>query len=273
MKSLQDFKHIIEEEKQDYSKFDALVRAGLGNKAQIQRLHQILGKMEDEKPNFSTADRAIIQNIFNKLIDLVTTNKQINAIAKRAVREETEDLSEGVIDTSDFKVGKDGRKVRAHRVTLGDKGITEPVMPVAESIELSEAAPNDPPFVLVLKRKAIRLYPDGTKIALYYNDRTGKSFSIPYGPNIDSVVQAEETQLEEAVDPVKHLQKIKDTHQMGTVNHKDGTASKIDAQTAHALLTVHKSLNGENKKKFSDMMARSNGHMQKAAEFAWKQFR
>ena len=87
MKSLQDFKQLVEEEKQDYSKFDALVRAGLGNKAQIQRLHTILGKMADEKPNFTTADRAIIQNIFNKTIDLITNNKQINQQVRKAVRE------------------------------------------------------------------------------------------------------------------------------------------------------------------------------------------
>ena len=37
MKSLQELRNIVEEEKKDYSKFDALVRAGLGNKAQIQR--------------------------------------------------------------------------------------------------------------------------------------------------------------------------------------------------------------------------------------------
>jgi hypothetical protein len=338
MKSLQDFKQIVEEEKQDFTKFDALVRAGLGNKAQIQRLHQILGKMAEDKPNFSTADRAIIQNIFNKLIDLVTTNKQINTIARKAIREESGEnhdyahvkktmkkvdfdrytnhmnkndadhsmenkhkvdtqhsgsytgkihgaevshkvstsgekeyyIKEGVVDTSDFKLGKDGRKVKAHRVTLGDKGITEPVMPVAESVEINESSPKDPPFVLVLKRKAIRLYPDGTRIALYHNDRLDKSFSIPYGPGVDAVVQAEETQIEEAVNPVQHLQKIKDNHQIGTVNHKDGSASKIDVQTAHALLMVHNSLNGDNKKKFSDMMARSNGHMKKAADFAWK---
>ena len=68
MKSLQEFKlNLTEEEKQDYSKFDALIRAGLGNKAQIQRLHTILGKMGEDKPNFSPADRAIIQNIFNKM--------------------------------------------------------------------------------------------------------------------------------------------------------------------------------------------------------------
>jgi hypothetical protein len=46
MKSLLDFKTIVEEEKSDYSKFDMLVRAGLANKAQIQRIHKILEKMQ-----------------------------------------------------------------------------------------------------------------------------------------------------------------------------------------------------------------------------------
>lgn len=265
MKSLQDFKQLVEEEKQDYSKFDALVRAGLGNKAQIQRLHQILGKMADEKPNFSPADRAIIQNIFNKLIDLVTTNKQINTIAKRAVREET--VEEGILDTSDFKIGKDGRKVKAHRVKVGDTS-NPPAEPFAESVEINESA-GDPPFVLVLKRKAIRLYPDGTKIALYYNDRIGKMFSIPYNTEMDPVIQAEEV-VEESVDVVGQLNKIKNNHQMATIKHKDGTASKVDVQTAHALLKVHGALNDDNKKKFSDMMSRSNHHMGKAVDFAWK---
>jgi hypothetical protein len=88
--------------------------------------------------------------------------------------------------------------------------------------------------------------------------------------NISIQAQEEVEQVEEAVDAIGQLQKIKDTHQHGTVNHKDGSASKVDAQTAHAVLTVHKSLNDVNKKKFADMVARSSHHMQKAAEFSWK---
>ena len=81
MKSLQEFK--IVEEKQDYSKFDALVRAGLGNKAQIQRMHQILAKMGEDKPQFTNADRAIIQNLFSKMVDLITNNPQIFRLTKK----------------------------------------------------------------------------------------------------------------------------------------------------------------------------------------------
>jgi len=274
MKSIQDFRNILlEEEKSDYSKFDMLVRAGLANKAQIQRIHKILDKMGEEKPNFSPADRMIVQNLFNKMVDLITNNKQIFQQTRRAVRED-------IVDTSDFKIDKTGRKYKAHRIKIGDTPAADGSVELAkeEAIQLQERI--DPPFVLVLKRKAIRMYPEGTKIALYYNERLRKYFSVPYSDEagLDSPIQAEETELEEAVDAIGQLQKIQDTHQHfsgpilkklnGVVRHKDGSASKVDAQTARAVLMVHRSLNDENKKKFADMVARSSHHMQKAAEFA-----
>ena len=300
MKSFNDFKSLVEEES-DYSKFDVLVRAGLANKAQMQRIHKILDKMQDERPNFSTADKQIIQNLFNKMVDLVSNNKQIFSQTRRAVREE---LEEGTIDTSDYKIDASGRKYKAHRTKICDTApqVGDDPEAVKEEVSYLEES-HDPPFVLVLKRQAIRLYPDGTKIALYYNDRIKRVFSIPYNTDATPVIQAEETDaaktletpgtnytkkkfangddedrkindkataVSEAVDAIGQLQKIKDSHQHGTVNHKDGSASKIDVQTAHAVLTVHKSLNDENKKKFADMVARSSHHMQKAAEFSWK---
>ena len=148
MKLLKEFKQvtIVEEEKQDYSKFDALVRAGLANKSQIQRIHRILGKMGEEKPNFNPADRALMQMLFLRMTELIT-NKQLFQKTKQVVREEYQELDEDV---------------------------------------------NDPPFVLVLKRKAIRLYPNGQKIALYHNNKFNKFFSVPYGPGVDANIQAED---------------------------------------------------------------------------------
>jgi hypothetical protein len=270
MKSLNEFKlepTLVEEEKSDYSKFDALVRAGLANKAQLQRIHRILDKMQEDRPQFNNADKMIMQNLFNKMADLITNNKQIYQKSRQVVREGLE-LSEGVMDTSDYKLSPSGRKIRAHRVKIGD---TNPDMLDKEKDNIKEAVNPDkePPFVLVLKRTGIRLYPNGLRVAIYYNQKLDKYFSVPYGQGVDATIQAEEIQLEEAVDVVGKLQKIKDTHQHDTINHKDGSASKIDVQTAHALLSVHKALNDENKKKFSDMMARSNHHMKKAADFAW----
>ncbi len=219
MKSLLEFKSTVNEEKSDYSKFDALVRAGLANKAQMQRIHKILDKMQEEKPVFNNADRAILQNIFNRMVDLVSNNKQIFTQARKVVRE---DINE---DTS------------------------------------------NPPFVLLLKRKAIRLYPDGAKVALYYNDKIDKYFSLPYGNDIDSPIQAEEVELEEAV--MDQLHKIVSAKTGNSVKFANGVTRKIDHFTASAITQVHNALNDANKKKLADMVHKSPEHLAKVADFAF----
>lgn len=271
MKSLQEFKSIVEEES-DYSKFDVLVRAGLGNKAQIQRLHKILGKMEEEKPNFSPADRAIIQNIFNKMVDVITNNKQIFSQARRAVRE---DLDEGVLATSDYKIDSAGHKYKAHRIKVGQDApqIGDDPDNIKEEIEIVETdnvMKGDPPVTLLLKRKAIRLYPDETKIALYYNERLKKYFSVPYSneKHIEASIQSEEVELEEAV--MDTLHKIVSNKSASSVKFASGQTRKVDHFTASALTQVHNALNDQNKKKFADMVHKSPGHFQKAADFAFK---
>ena len=270
MKSLSKFKQeptvILEEEKTDYSKFDMLVRAGLANKAQIQRLHVILDKMQEERPVFSNADRAIMQNLFNKMVDLISNNKQLFQQTRRLVREE---LEEGVKDTSDFKVVTDTagnqRKVKAHRVVMSTDTVKE------ETLD-ENVLQRDPPAVLVLRRKNIRSFSNDTYIALYYNDKLNKYFSIPYSTNLDinSPIQAEEVEINEAkLNGIEQLKKIRDSKQHGTVNHRDGSASKVDAFTASAILAVHDKLNDENKKKISGMVSNSHYHMSKVANFAF----
>ena len=270
MKSLGQFKQepstLIEEEKTDYSKFDALVRAGLANKAQMQRIHKILDKMQDDRPQFNNADKMILQNLFNKMVDIISNNKQISQKVKQVVRE---DLEEGVIDTSDYKISPSGRKVRAHRVVINPTK-DEPEQQKEEVEIIEEQTHFDPPAVLVLKRKAIRMFSNDTRIALYYNDRLGKYFSIPYSTDkeIDAPIQAEETSLDEAVHGIEQLKKIRDNKQHGVVNHRDGSASKVDHFTASAILAVHDKVNDENKKKINNMVSSSHYHMQKIANFA-----
>ena len=240
MKSLQEFKTLTEEEKKDYSKFDALVRAGLGNKAQIQRLHQILDKMGDERPSFNNADKAIIQNIFNKMIDLITNNPQINRQARRAVKE---DLSEGVIDTEDYKIGKSGRKVRAHRIEIGDKEVL-PKDNIKEQ-SLNEEIHNDPPFILLLKRTAVRLYPNNIKVGVYHSQRLNKNFAIPFMQTNVGDVQTEQH-----------------------IVFRDGNSVILDEETALAFQKVSENLNNENRAKFFEMIYESEESFNKAKEFA-----
>ena len=231
MKSLQEFKSVVEEEKQDFSKFDALVRAGLGNKAQIQRMHQILAKMEEDRPNFSQADRSIIQNIFMKMVDLITNNPQIHRQARKSVRE-------SVIDTSDFKLSVDGKKVRTHRIKFDEPE------EVKEEIVLDESIAKDPPFILILKRKAIRLYPNGMKVAVYRNDRLNKDFAIPFTQDDAGMIQAEQIELD------------------------TGDIIELDEETLEAFQAVYLSLTEENQEKFVDLIHTSPETFEQAREFA-----
>jgi hypothetical protein len=262
MKSLQEFKTVVEEEKQDFTKFDALVRAGLANKAQLQRLHQILGKMSEEKPNFSPADRAIIQNMFTKMVDMITNNPQMYRTARKAV-------SEGVHDTADFKLDVTGRKVKAHRVKVGDALDTLQADNVKEEIEvIVEDLHNEPPFILLLKRTAVRMYPNNVRVAIYRNEKLNKEFAIPFTMTNIGNVQAEEVEpIEEAV--MDTLHKIVAGKSAQSVKFATGETRKVDHFTASALTQVHKALNDENKKKFADMVHKSPAHFTKASDFAF----
>jgi hypothetical protein len=233
MKNLQEFRQLVEEEKSDYSKFDMLVRAGLANKAQLARLHRILDKMTEERPQFNNADREIMRNLFNRMIDIISNNKQIFQKTRQAVREEVEQEE------------------------------TQPIELSEVTLDLN----NDPPFVLVLKRKSIRLYPNNTKIALYYNQKLDKYFSIPYGGGVDAPVQAEETQIEETV--IDQLHKIVSDKQAQSVKFGNGQSRKVDHFTASAITQVHNALNDDNKKKFADMVHKSPAHLAKASDFAF----
>ena len=294
MKSLQDFKILAEEDKSDYSKFDMLVRAGLANKAQLARIHRILDKMTEERPQFNNADREIMRNLFNKMVDLIANNKQIFQRTKQAVREEVEQFDEAAPDVT-----------------------------------------NMPPYVLILKRKAIRYYPNDTRVALYHNQKLDKYFSIPYGTGVDGVIQAEEVEsLDElntdtvkryksmatlrAVgqasniydreveggkkpDPKQHaalaktkqglaradarlnkeesepveeavmdtLHKIVAGKSAQSVKFASGHSRKVDHYTASAITQVHSAVNDENKKKLADMVHKSPAHFEKVAKFAF----
>jgi hypothetical protein len=223
MKSLLDFKSITEEEKKDYSKFDALVRAGLANKAQIQRIHKILDKMSEEKPNFNPADRAILQNLFNRMVDLISNNKQIYSKAKQVVREDLNEVS--LAATSDV-----------------------PFIP-------------DPPAVLVIKRRAVRLYPDGTRVALYYSDKLKRYFTVPYA-TMSAGVSA--IQAENFIDELRSSSKLTENT---TLELQDGSQVELDTLMVNRIVYAYDGLEENNKEKFIDLLTSSEESFDKAYEF------
>ena len=256
MKSLLEFKDLVEEEKKDYSKFDSLIRAGLANKAQIQRIHKIMDKMGEERPQFNTADREIIRNLFNRMADLISNNKQIFTQARRAVKEE---VNEGVLDSADFKVNASGKRYRAHKVYVGrDKFQRQST--VDKELELTKPAKiteeplilKDPPNILLLKRITVRGFPDGTKVALYYNKLLDKHFTIPYGPGVDSPLQAEEAEMS-IMESLEYLSGLTESNTYN-IDFETGIRS-VTPQMAKNMLKLYNSLSEENKIKMEQKLS------------------
>lgn len=234
MKSLLEFKSIVEEEKSDYSKFDALVRAGLANKAQLARIHKILDKMGEERPQFNNADREIMRNLFNRMVDLVSS-KQIYGKARQVVREQ---LEEGMISTADVKTDIEGRKHRRSRLKIGDVGYE-----VQKEARMDTPLVPDPPVILVIKRKAVRLYPDGTRIAMYWSDKLKRVFSVPYGPALDAPVQAEEY--------------IREFTELEELLLNDGNIVSLNEETKQQIIKTYSRLDEENKEMFWQQLTES----------------
>jgi hypothetical protein len=135
------------------------------------------------------------------------------------------------------------------------------------------AKTSEPPQILIMRKKSIRQFPNGQRVALYQIDKLNKYITIPY---MEKNWAAEETEpsvyeaetLEENV--MHHLQNIVSNHAAKSVKFKDGSSMKVDTQTANAILKVHGAVNDENKKKISDMAHKSKTHFKKVADFAWK---
>jgi hypothetical protein len=281
MKSLKEFKEeptSLDEEKSDYTKFDMLVRAGLANKSQLARLHRILDKMKEERPVFNPTDRAILQNLFNKMVGIITDNKQIFQRTRQHVREETEELDESIIDSATYKLSPSGRKVRTHRIKVGDevygkeKEEKDDIKTVKEeTIQLEEQnLRSDPPFVLVLKRRSIRMYPDGMKIALYYNDKLGKFFSVPYsiGKNVDAPIQVESF-VEQNSHVMESVLQVAETGNPQIVRLQNGTKQYIDEETATTVKSLYESLNEVNQNKMVRLIGESAEQFSKVVSFAF----
>ena len=145
-----------------------------------------------------------------------------------------------------------------------------------ENVKEDTSRIKDPPFVLVFKRKAIRPYPGGMKVAMYYNKNLDKYVTVPYGKGMDNIVQAEEEMfsftdyLEEGKQVMDHLHDITKNKAKKSVKFANGESRSIDHFTASAIVDVHKKVNDENKKKLSAMVHKSPDNLLKAAKFAFK---
>lgn len=142
-----------------------------------------------------------------------------------------------------------------------------------EEISEAYARPADPPPIILLRRKAIRVYPDGKKVALYYADRLNKYISIPYediyrdrDSNIPTV--SEEVLMEGGGGVISILRDIVQNKQAETVRFDDNDSMKIDLITAQAIMNVYDAVNPGNKEKLDKMINKDKNNFFKVAAFS-----
>ena len=114
---------------------------------------------------------------------------------------------------------------------------------------------NTPPAMLVMHRKSIRQFPDGTNVAMYYIDKLDKYVTVPF----TNIFAAENT--------IDTLKTIKENT---LVEFADNTEIGVTPDMAKSIIELHNKVNEENKKKIEEMLAVSTEYFNKVLEFAKK---
>lgn len=162
------------------------------------------------------------------------------------------------------------KNLMQHNEIEGDEVLTEAIAGFKDE--------QNPPMVIVLQRKGIRIFPDGKKVAMYHNKQLGLVITIPYagtGNSPGEIIPGTNVQMEEIEsDIMENLDQVAAYAQQDNVTSHakhmkfaDGSKLKVSHGAAKAIHIVHGALNDENKKKFADMLTTPKG-FEKAAHFA-----
>jgi hypothetical protein len=150
MKSIKDLREqydlITEKEEAETKKLAALVRAGLFDAKKLTSLKRALDKPVDK---MTAQEKRMLLNLLDALMSEVLSNQPVYQKVKQNVMMKEE--------VKDYLSKLDPRYGRGWPTS------------------------KEAPGTLLLKRKAIRVFPDGQKVALYYAQAIDKYVSIPYG--------------------------------------------------------------------------------------------
>jgi hypothetical protein len=155
-----------------------------------------------------------------------------------------------------------GHEINAHDPVLSklknNSALVATSTPVMEG-KTSLSRELDPPAVLIMRRKSVRQFPNGQRVALYYVDKINRYVTVPYE---DMQWSANE---ETVFDKIKQVIESKKSI---VVEHIDGSTSEITPQMARHMMELHKKINEANKAKMLDMLEASAKHFQTIAKFS-----
>lgn len=159
----ENFDLITEKEEKEDRKLSTLVRAGLYDAKKLPALKKALDKSADK---MTGQEKRMLLNLLDSLISQVTSDEQVYRKVKQNVHHVNEAKKDDTYSKFDSRVNQ------------------------------GFPTDKDMPSVLILKRKAIRVYPDNQKVALYYSQALDKYVTIPFN---DVQTSLSEEQIEENV--------------------------------------------------------------------------
>jgi hypothetical protein len=151
----ENYNLVTEKEQSDMSKLTSLVRAGLFDAKKINIVKRAL---EKNPADMTLAERKILIELLESLMSEVLHSQQVytkvkSNLSRGEMKEEVEELDEAV--SKNYLVKMDPRFSKS----MSEKDI---------------------PSIIILKRKAVRVYPDNQKVGLYYSQALDKYVSIPF---------------------------------------------------------------------------------------------
>lgn len=132
--------------------------------------------------------------------------------------------------------------------------------------EQNHHEPIDPPNVLVMRRKSIRVFPNNQRVALYYVDKINKYVTVPYTAMQWSATGVTEEEFQKGI-----IQQVEDaTNKIDAtcLVFEDGSTLNINSHSAKEVLKTYNSLNEENKKQFAEVANRSKQDFIEIKKFA-----
>lgn len=115
-----------------------------------------------------------------------------------------------------------------------------PSIVISEEDKKNQGNPKDPAAILIMRRKAIRQYPNGQRVALYYVDKLNKYVTVPYS---DLQLSA----MPENYVPQTKQQCLEES--LITFMTYRNTSKNLQEN----VLKVYKKLNEQNKERFVDL--------------------
>lgn len=168
-------------------KFAALVRMGLISHSNLPLIKRALEK-NNPGESLSLSERGVIREMVNALIDQVMNNPMIYNKVRQNLASIHEDIN-GI----DLELLKEADLIKE----LADLPKLDRLTREDDPNYNFKNDKNIPP-TLIMKRKAIRIYPGNQKVALYYIQAIDRFVTIPFGGGMSTAIPSiNEEQLDE----------------------------------------------------------------------------